>query len=136
MTPLYLHVCGLLAALFITVGLVVAAVRWFHMCRPYDRNPHYYYPGRPFVVGIYLNALVLIPYALHPESADAWYLARFYFLPVTLFHFVILLFSYFGIIMHWRKLQLPVFLMGGTVAMAMLAAWVLAIWPGEQMGGV
>ena len=36
---------SLAAALYINTCLVVAAVRWFHMCRPYDRNPHYYYPG-------------------------------------------------------------------------------------------
>lgn len=128
-----LHLCGLAASVFITAGLVVAAVRWFHMCRPFDKNPHYYYPGRPFVVGIYLNALLLIPYALHPESADAWYLARIFFLPVTLCHFIVLLISYFGIVLHWKKWLLPIFLVGGPVALVMLAAFVLAVWPGEQM---
>ena len=133
MTPMLLHLCGLAASVFITAGLVVAAVRWFHMCRPFDKNPHYYYPGRPFVVGIYLNALLLIPYALHPESADAWYLARIFFLPVTLCHFIVLLISYFGIVLHWKKWLLPIFLVGGPVALVMLAAFVLAVWPGEQM---
>ena len=128
-----IHLCGLAAAVFITAGLLVAAVRWFHMCRPFDKNPKYYYPGRPFVVGIYLNALVLIPYALHPESADAWYLARIYFLPVTICHFIILLFSFFGIVLRWKKWLLPILLVGGPVALVMLAALVLAVWPGEQM---
>ena len=134
MTPLSIHLFGLAAAVFITSGLVVAAVRWFHMCQPYDKDPRYYYPGRPFVVGIYLNALLLIPYAIHPESADAWLLARTYFFPVTLFHCIVLLFSYFGIIMHWQKWRLPLFLVGGPVAFFMLAALVLAVWPGEQFG--
>ena len=132
MTPLSIHLFGLAAAVFITTGLVVAAVRWFHMCPPFDKNPRYYYPGRPFVVGIYLNALVLIPYAIHPESADAWFLARIYFFPVTLFHCIVLLFSYFGIIMHWRQWRLPLFLVGGPVAFFLLAVLVLAVWPGEQ----
>lgn len=132
MTPLSIHLLGLAAAVFITTGLVVAAVRWFHMCPPFDKNPRYYYPGRPFVVGIYLNALVLIPYAIHPESADAWFLARIYFFPVTLFHCIVLLFSYFGIIMHWRQWRLPLFLVGGPVAFFLLAVLVLAVWPGEQ----
>ena len=132
MTPLSIHLFGLAAAVFITTGLVVAAVRWFHMCPPFDKDPRYYYPGRPFVVGIYLNALVLIPYAIHPESADAWFLARIYFFPVTLFHCIVLLFSYFGIIMHWRQWRLPLFLVGGPVAFFLLAVLVLAVWPGEQ----
>lgn len=134
MTPALIHLCGLAAAVFITAGLLVAAVRWFHMCRPFDKNPNYYYPGRPFVVSIYLNALVLIPYALHPESADAWYLARIYFLPVTICHFIILLFSFFGIVLRWKKWRLPIILVAGPVALVMLAALVQAIWPGEQMG--
>jgi len=132
MTPLSIHLFGLAAAVFITTGLVVAAVRWFHMCQPFDKDPRYYYPGRPFVVGIYLNALVLIPYAIHPESADAWLLARIYFFPVTLFHCIVLLFSYFGIIMHWKQWRLSLFLVGGPVAFFLLAALVLAVWPGEQ----
>ena len=134
MTPMLIHLCGLAAAVFITAGLLVAAVRWFHMCPPYDRDPHYYYPGRPFVVAIYLNALLLIPYALHPESGDAWYLARIYFLPVTLSHFTVLIFSYFGVVMHWKKWLLPILLVGVPVSVALLAAFVLAVWPGEQIG--
>ena len=134
MTPMLIHLCGLAAAVFITAALLVAAVRWFHMCPPYDRDPHYYYPGRPFVVAIYLNALLLIPYALHPESGDAWYLARIYFLPVTLSHFTVLIFSYFGVVMHWKKWLLPILLVGVPVSVALLAALVLAVWPGEQIG--
>ena len=49
------YLCGLATMVFITTGLVVAVVRWFHMCRPYDRDPNYYYPGRPFVTGIFLS---------------------------------------------------------------------------------
>jgi AraC-like DNA-binding protein len=134
MTPMLIHLCGLAAAVFITAGLLVAAVRWFHMCPPYDRDPHYYYPGRPFVTAIYLNALLLIPYALHPESGDAWYLARIYFLPVTISHFTVLVFSYFGVVMHWKKWLLPILLVGVPVSVALLAAFVLAVWPGEQIG--
>jgi len=132
------YFCGLAALAFIITGLVVAAIRWFHMCQPYDRQPEYYYPGRPFVVGIYLNALVLLPYVLHPDSTDAWYLVRLYFLPVTLFHFTLLLFSYFGNVMQWRRWRVPALISGLPMALALLFALVLAIWPGEQIadGGV
>ena len=127
------YFCGLATLVFITTSLVVAAIRWFHMCRPCDRYPEYYYPGRPFVVGIYLNALVLLPCVLHPDSMDAWYLARLYFLPVTLFHFTLLLFSYFGNVMQWRRWRVPALIAGLPMALALLAALVLALWPGDQI---
>lgn len=127
------YFCGLATLLFITTSLVVAAIRWFHICRPYDRQPDYYYPGRPFVVGIFLNALVLMPYVLLPDSLDAWYLTRLYFLPVTLFHFTLLLFSYFGNVMQWRQWSVQAVIAGLPVALALLAALVLAVWPGDQI---
>ena len=124
---------GMTATVFITVCLVVALIRWFHMCRPYDRNAGYYYPGRPFFVIAFLSALVLIPYALHPDSADCWYLTRVYFLPATISHFTILLFSYFGNIMEWKKWRIPMLVIGTPIALTLLAALVIAIWPGEQI---
>ena len=135
MAPTLLYFCGLAAAIYVNTCLVVAVVRWFHMCRPYDRKPSYYYPGRPYVAGVWLSSLTLIPYVLHPGSADAWFLARLYFLPVTIFHFTLILFSYFGIVMQWKKWRLPEILAGVPVALALLAAVVLAVWPGEQIGG-
>lgn len=131
LTSTYLY--GLAAMAYVTTCLVVAAVRWFHMCKPYDRNPHYYYPGRPFVTSAWLSSLTLLPYVLHPESGDAWYLARFYFLPVTLYHFILLLFSYFGSVMEWKQWTKPTVIAGVPVALGLLAALVLAIWPGEQI---
>ena len=89
------YLCGVAAAIYITTCLVVAAVRWFHMCHPYDEHPAYYYPGRPYVIGVYLSSLFLIPYVVQPGSTDAWYLCRIFFLPVAIFHFTILLLAYF-----------------------------------------
>lgn len=128
------YLCGLAAAFFVAVCLTVAAVRWFHLCRPYDRKPWYYYPGRPFVVGVYLNSLFLLPYALHPESTDAWYLARLFFLPVTIVHFTVLLFSYFGNVMQWKKWHGPMAIVSLPILLALLAAFGLAVWPGNQVG--
>lgn len=136
MMPSPTYFCGMAATAFIAVSLAVAAIRWFHMCRPYDRNPHYYYPGRPFVVGVYLNALLLIPFALHPESPDAWYLAQVYFLPVTIYHFALLLYSYFGNVMQWEKWRVPVFIVSLPVVLTLLAAFGMAVWPGDQVGSV
>ena len=136
MAPSLPYLCGLAATVFIAVSLTVAAVRWFHMCRPFNRNPRYYYPGRPYVTGIYLNALMLLPYVLHPESPDAWYLVRLYFLPVTLYHFTIMLFSYFGSVMQWKKWRWPMLIVSFPVVLALVAAFGLAVWPGDQVGSV
>ena len=129
------YLCGMAAAIYLAVGLAMSAVRWFHMCRPYDRKPSYYYPGRPFAAGILLSPLILLPYALHPDSGDAWYLARLFFLPATLYHFTILLFAYFGSVMQWKKWRTPVMSVGILLSLFLLAACTLAVWPGEQVGG-
>lgn len=126
--------CSMVAAIYINTCLVMAAVRWFHMCRPYDRKPQYYYPGRPYVAGAWLSTLALLPYVLDPTSADAWFLARLFFLPVTLYHFALLLASYFGTVMGWKKWRLAMRLAGLPVLLALLAAVVLAIVPGDQTG--
>lgn len=125
----YTYFCGLAATVFLTTSLVLAAVRWFHVCRPCDRNPGYYFPGRPFVTAVFLNALFLIPYILHPEDPDAWYLARIYFLPVSLLHFTILMFSYFGGVMQWRKWRRPMIIIALPVFLVLLAAFGLSFWP-------
>ena len=129
------YFCGVAAAIYITVCLMAALVRWFHMCRPYNNRPRYYYPARPFLTGAWLSALTLFPYVIHPGSPDAWYLARFYFLPVTLFHFPMILFSYFGTVMQWQKWRRPVILSGIPVALVLLTAMALALVPGEQLSG-
>ena len=131
--PSVTYLLGLAAAVYVTTCLVCAAVRWFHMCRPYNREPRYYYPGRPYVTGAWLSSLCLLPYVLNPENADAWFLARLYFLPVTLYHFVIILSSYFGSVMHRKKWLLPTVIAGVPVAVALIAAVVLAVLPGIQI---
>lgn len=128
------YLCGVAAAIYITTCLVVAAVRWFHMCHPYDEHPAYYYPGRPYVIGVYLSSLFLIPYVVQPGSTDAWYLCRIFFLPVAIFHFTILLLAYFGGVMQWRRWRIPALIAGLPVALALLTTFVVAIWPGDVIG--
>lgn len=133
LTPTYLY--GLTATAYITTCLVVATVRWFHMCRPYNRDPEYYYPGRPFVTLAWLSSLFLLPYMFHPESPDAWFLMKLYFLPVTLYNFTLMLFSYFGSVMQWKQWRWPTLIAGIPVILTLIAAVVLAIIPGDQIGG-
>lgn len=135
MAPDSIAFYGLSATVYVTTCLIVATVRWFHMCHPYDRQPDYYYPGRPFLTVSWLSSLALLPYVLHPESADAWFLARFFFLPVILFHFTLILFSYFGNVMQWKKWRWPAILAGTPIVLGLLTALVLAVWPGDQTVG-
>lgn len=57
-------------------GVYCALVRLFHMCRPYDKYRHYFYPSRKTVTILFLLPLLQIPYLMHPESVDAWLLER------------------------------------------------------------
>ncbi len=55
--------------IFIVTGIICAVVRWFHMCRPYDREEKYFYPVRRLVALGYLSmALLEIPYFLAPSD--------------------------------------------------------------------
>lgn len=131
--PAYFY--GIAAAVYLTTCLVVAAVRWFHVCRPYDEHPDYYFPGRPFFSGNFLSAVVILPYIINPESPDALYLMRVYFLPMTLYELTLMLFAYFGNVLHWNRWQLPTIVTGLPASLASAVALVLALIPGEQVVG-
>ncbi len=117
-----LYFYGLAAAAYVITCLVVASVRWFHMCRPYDRNPRYYYPGRRAATLIYLSALFIVPYVIYPDSHLAWLLVRAYFLPVDLYFLTILLLSYFGGVKQWKSWRIPIWALGIIAGLSLLAA--------------
>ena len=121
---------GVAAAVYVAVSLMIAAVRWFHMCRPYDREPRYYYPARPATTLIYLSSLLLLPYVFHPDSPMAWLLVKAYFLPVDLYFLTVLLLSYFGRVMRWKRW--PQLLVLGIPALVALAA--VPLLAGRSLG--
>ena len=127
---------GLIATVFVTACLTVAAIRWFHMCRPSDTNARYYYPGRPYFVIAFASTLVLLPYVFHPESEDAWFMIRVFFLPIMPLHLTTLLLTYFAEIMEWKRWRAPMLAIGTPIALVMVAALVMAILPGEQISGI
>ena len=57
-------------------GLICAALRWFHMCRPFDKEEAYYYPARKQVAACYFLVLFQFPYLVHLSSFDAWMYVR------------------------------------------------------------
>ena len=127
---------GMATAMYIMASIVIATVRWFHMCRPYDRNPLYYYPGRKAFTILYLMSFTLVPYLFFPETNGAWLLVKAYFLPVTLYFITILLFSYFGTVMHWRKWRRPTLLLGGAALLALVAGPLTSILMGDSLNGL
>lgn len=61
--------CADACLVFIVTGIICAALRWFHMCRPYNREENYFYPARKEVALTYLLlSLIQIPYFLAPSD--------------------------------------------------------------------
>jgi len=119
--------------MLVTAVLVLAAVRWFHMCSPYDRKPAYYYPGRPYMTAAFLMAVLLIPYIVHPSGTDTWLLVRVYFFPFICFIATWVILGYFANVMQRKRWTWPVIAVGIPVISALLFFFVLAVWPGEQI---
>ncbi len=119
--------------MFVTGMLVLAAIRWFHMCRPYDRHRDYYYPGRPYLTLYLLLSISLIPCVFDPLNADCWYLRRFYFLPMYAYGVTLILLGYFANVMERRHWIWPMIGLGIPIVLILLIFYVLAIIPGEQI---
>ena len=67
------------ACLILVVAAVVCGiVRWFHMCRPYDKSESFFYPARKIVSLQYFSTLLLVPYLINLQSSDAWLFAKCY----------------------------------------------------------
>ena len=64
--------------LFIFSGVLCGAVRWFHLCRPYDKEADYFYPARRQVTFFYIFLLLLVPYLLHQQAPDTWLFTRIF----------------------------------------------------------
>ena len=126
------HLFSLAAAAYLVASLVAAAVRWFHMCAPYDKDPDYYYPGRPYVLVALLASLVLVPYILNPFSRDAWELTRIFCLPVLLYFFGVLMFGYFGHMMNLERWKWSAAIAGLPAHLSLLAGIVFIFIPGDQ----
>lgn len=56
---------------YIAVGLVLAVIRWYHVCPCGENDPDFYYPARKVLCFAYLCNLFALPYVIHPSSPDA-----------------------------------------------------------------
>ena len=121
---------------YVTVCLVVSAVRWRHKCEPYAKHIDYYYPGWQSVVFCFLSNIILVPTILMPGDPDAMCLLRMVLLLSSPFLCAVLIFSYFGKVLKvswWRKpiyvLTVPYVLITGSIC-------VFALIPGTQLEGL
>lgn len=120
---------------YLTVCVVVAAVRWGHKCEPYARYPDYYYPGWKSIIFCYLTNLVLIPAVFFPGNSDYILLVRMMMILGSPALCALMLFSYFGKVLNvnwWRR---PVYALVVTFLVVILVALVIAIIPGPHLSG-
>ena len=120
-------------AVYMTASVFVAAVRWGHRCQPYAKHMDYYYPAWRVVIFCFLSNLVMAPAIFMPGDADAVLQLRFLLILASPFFCAVLLFSYFGKVLHvagWRK---PVHTLAFPFGIMALTATVLALIPGQQM---
>ena len=129
------HFLSVAVAIYVTVCLVVAALRWGHKCEPYASHMDYYYPGWRTVVFSFLSIVNLIPVIFMPGDTDCVYLLRMVLLLSSPFLCAVLIFSYFGRVLKvkwWRK---PIIALSFTYVVMTGTALVLALVPGTQFKG-
>ena len=93
---------GVAAAVYIVTCMMFSAVRAFHNCGTPKERRDYIWPDRKMQVGIYLTALVLLPYVLNPHSEAAWLLMKSYFPCTYYFYCGSLIFCFFGTVKQWK----------------------------------
>ena len=76
LTEWHLFAAGCLV--FIVTGLVCGAVRWKHMCRPFNENAGYFYPARKIVTLFYCAIILEVPFLLAPEDDAVWNYIRIF----------------------------------------------------------
>lgn len=101
---------------FVLSSLFCAVVRWFHMCRPFDREESYFYPARRLITFIFLFFTLEAVYLFHLREADTWLFIRS-FLVISLPAMGTLAFKrfFFG---EERRHKLRILLLGGVPMLA------------------
>lgn len=68
--------CAATCLIYIFSGIFCGIVRWFHICHPFNQKKDYFYPARKGITISCLLLMVLLPYVLNVNDADAWLYAR------------------------------------------------------------
>ena len=128
-----IYLLCLSTASYVATSLVVAAVRWFHVCPKDGVSVDYLYPGRRMMTFNYVSNLVLLPLLWNPNDSEAWSWVRDYFPLCFCYSCIIQLFGYFGGVRQWNKWRRPVCLLGLPVAIVLIVYMVVAAMPGTQL---
>lgn len=96
--------CKIACYTLILSSVICGIIRWFHMCKPYNLNPSYFYPSRKFVTVAFLAVIFLVPYLFHSESNDTWLYTKTYFLfYLPVFGTVSFRSFFFGVTSKWVR---------------------------------
>lgn len=116
--------CYTSALLLVFSGITGAAVRWFHMCRPYDECGGRFYPARRLVSAFYAGNLLLLPYLFDIGSESGWMLARSFGIIYCPAMYAAVGFKYFAPYGggHGRWINVSAWLSVGFVALLSLVA--------------
>lgn len=76
MENISLNLFSLACYTYIIANLICAAVRWFHMCPPYDKDEDYFYPARRQLTFVLAASLLQIPYVFLPADEGTWVYIR------------------------------------------------------------
>ncbi|MGN1229152.1 MAG: helix-turn-helix domain-containing protein [Prevotella sp.] len=85
-------------------SVICGLIRWFHMCKPYNLNPSYFYPSRTFVTVSFLGVALLSPYLFNFDSHDTWLFTKsflLFFFPM--FGTVAFRSFFFGVTPRWMR---------------------------------
>ena len=122
-------------AVYVTVSVMGAVIRWGHKCDVYAAHMDYYFPAWKTLVYCFLSNLVLLPVIYMPTDIDALLHLRLVLILSSPFFCVVLIFSYFGRMLKlrwWKKtiiaVTIPYVLLVGT-------SLVLTLMPGTQLEG-
>lgn len=64
---------SLSCAMYIATSMTCAAIRWFHVCRPYSGTQlAEYYPARPWITFFFAMLALTFPYAVRPMDEGTW----------------------------------------------------------------
>jgi AraC-like DNA-binding protein len=123
---------SLSAFAYVAACLITAAFRWFHLCKPYDRHPEYYYPARPMMTLLMMAGLFLLPYVWNPADADSWILLKIYMLVMCPYICGLSVYRYFNDKNYHRHRHSIIIL--SSLPLALMAVLiVLAVKPGTDI---
>jgi len=118
---------------YVTVNVMMAAVRWGHKCASYAAHMDYYFPAWRTLIYCALSNLVLLPAVFMPNDTDALIQLRLMLILSSPYLCAVMMFSYFGRVLKvtwWKK---PIYILSFPYALLSGFLVVLVIIPGTQL---